>query len=91
MSHDRDLNKYPITFNEVIDFVQMNVELEDVVTEASGLGRIDTKIARTALAVVKAAAVIVQNDLGSTAGQTLRAAFRSQCTTPAEPNMELAD
>src|SRR5687767_11525555 len=76
----RNLLKYPITPKEVIDYLKYNVEAETFVDDAMGnpIGGLGPLHAQTALAVVRAAALIVQNDIGSTSAELLAAAFNSQ-------------
>lgn len=79
----RNLREYPITEQEVIDFLAQQIELEAVLDELTPkIGGVDRLCAETALAVVKAAAIIVQNDIGSTAADLLGKAFNSQNVAP---------
>lgn len=82
----RNLLEYPITAEEVIKYLNEQVTLEKLMAEAlPQCGSMDTMMAETALAVVKAAAVIVQNDIGSTAADLLAQAFQSQNVNVKEP------
>ncbi len=75
----RNLQEYPITEDEVIRFLTEQVELEEILSNVSlPFGGTDNPCAKIALEVVKAAATIVQNDIGSTAADLLAKAFRSQ-------------
>lgn len=76
----RNLLEYPITPEEVIEHLKSNVELERLVAGLAGdaAGDIDPLCAKTALAVVRAALIIVKNDAGSSAAELLEAAFNSQ-------------
>lgn len=77
----RNLQEYPITPKAVVDYLKTNIQLEELVQSAMGenvgFGDIDLSLAKTTLAVVRAASVIVQNDLG-THVELLAEAFNSQ-------------
>lgn len=75
----RNLLEYPITPNEVIDFLNTSVLIESTIIEVTGeCGSIDPLCAKIALQVVNAASTIVQNDIGSSAADLLSKAFQSQ-------------
>jgi hypothetical protein len=79
MLNMRNLLEYPITAEEVIRHLNEQVTLEKIMAEAMPqCGSMDVSLSEVALAVVKAAAVIVQNDIGSTAADLLAQAFQSQ-------------
>lgn len=75
----RNPQEHPITDREVIAFLTEQVQLEEILSDVSlAVGSIDPLCAKTALAVVRAAATIVHNDIGSTAAELLGRAFNSQ-------------
>lgn len=74
----RNLIDYPITPDEVIRVLNDAIKLEEVVESLQPVGSIDGVALKVAIAVVKAASTIVQNDIGSTAAELLEKAFRSQ-------------
>ncbi len=75
----RNLLEYPITAEEVIEFLTEQVKLEEILSEvALAVGSTDSLKAKIALEVVMAASTIVQNDIGSTAADLLANAFQSQ-------------
>lgn len=76
----RNLLEYPIEPREVIEFLGEIVTLERLTAEVdAAIGGLGVQYAKTALAVVEAAAVIVKNGSeGSTSRELLEKAFRSQ-------------
>lgn len=79
----RNLLKYPITNEEVVKFVETSVELEAIIASVTPpehlpIGGMDALLAKTTLAVIKAASTIVQSDIGSPAAELLGKAFDSQ-------------
>jgi hypothetical protein len=75
----RNLDQYPITHKEVIDFTKEMAEIETLMSESLKMvGDMSPLLVATVLAVVKAASTIVQNDIGSEAAQLLEKAFNSQ-------------
>lgn len=75
----RNLQEYPITPSEVIEFTKEMATIEAIVAEAAGgVGDVAPILAKTVLAVVRASALIVKNDVGSSAAELLTQAFNSQ-------------
>lgn len=76
----QSLQESRITDKEVISYLSDQVEIDKTLSFAIGLngdGR-DVLCSKTALEVVKAAAIIVHNDIGSPAAELLGKAFNSQ-------------
>jgi hypothetical protein len=68
-----------ITDKDVISYLSTQIEIDEILaTTASGGETSLVLCSKTALAVVQAAAVIIQSDLGSTAAELLMKAFNSQ-------------
>jgi hypothetical protein len=68
-----------ITDKDVINYLSTQIEIDEILaTTASGGENSLVLCSKTALAVVQAAAVIIKNDLGSTAAELLMKAFNSQ-------------
>lgn len=67
-----------ITDKDVINYLASQVEIDQILLEATGAD--DVLCSKTALAVVKAASTVVQNDVGSAAAELLSKAFNSQNT-----------
>jgi len=67
---------------DVISYLADQIEIDEILAEPSNGGEPRLVLcSKTALAVVQAAAIIVRNDIGSTAAELLGKAFNSQNTS----------
>lgn len=88
----RNLREFPITSDEVIEFMKTNVGVENAVAEAMGLGvgAMDPLFAEVALEVLKAAKTIVDGRNSANAKEVLQQAFNCR-NIPAETEEEMEE
>ena len=78
----QDQQECQITDKDVISYLASQVEIDEILSDATNGGEIKMVLcSKTALAVVQAAAVIIKNDIGSSAAELLMKAFNSQNTS----------
>ncbi len=71
-----------ITHKDVISYLASQVEIDEILSNATYGGEHKMVLcSKTALAVAQAAAIIVKNDIGSSAAELLSKAFDSQNTS----------
>src|SRR5262245_5068909 len=82
MQSTQNQQESQITEKDVISYLASQVEIDEMLASPECGG--DKRMAlcsRTALAVVRAASVIIKNDIGSSAAELLMKAFNSQNTS----------